>query len=121
MMQQFSFEKLDVWKNAIKLSVDIYKLTENFPKSEFYVLSTQLRRASISISSNIAEGNYRNTIRDKSHFITMAYSSLMEVLNQLIISKELKYIEEEELDVFREHISLIANQLNKLKSYHNSK
>ena len=119
MMRQFSFEKLEVWKNAINLTIDIYRLTNAFPKSEMYILTTQLRRASVSISSNIAEGNYRKTGKDKSHFITMAYSSLMEVLNQLIIAKELRYIEQDELENLRDKISLVANQLNKLKNYHN--
>jgi len=116
-MHIFSFEKLDVWKNAIDLAVDVYKSTGQFPKEELYVLTSQLRRASVSVSSNIAEGNSRETNTEKARFTTVSYSSLMEVLNQLIIAKKLGYISDEELSKYREKISLISNQLNNLKKY----
>jgi len=116
-MYIFSFEKLEVWKNAVDLAVDIYQTTARFPKDEIYLLTSQLRRASVSVSSNISEGNSRETNKDKAHFTTMAYTSLMEVLNQLIISNKLNYITEEELIKYRDRISLIANQLNNLKKY----
>ena len=86
-VKQFSFEKLDVWKNSIDLTIAIYKLTDNFPVYGNYNLVSQIRRACISVSSNIAEGNYRISNKDRRHFLTMAYGSLMEVINQLIIAK----------------------------------
>ena len=116
-MHIFSFEKLDVWKNAIDLAVDVYKSTGVFPKEELYVLTSQLRRASVSVSSNIAEGNSRETNTEKARFTTVSYSSLMEVLNQLIIANKLDYISDDELSKYRDKISLISNQLNNLKKY----
>ncbi len=90
-VKQFSFEKLDVWKNSIDLTIAIYKLTDNFPVRENYNLVSQIRRACISVSSNIAEGNYRISNKDRGHFLTMAYGSLMEVINQSIdYSKQVK-------------------------------
>lgn len=91
-MYKYSFEDLDVWILASELAVDIYKTTENFPKSELFGLTSQLRRASISVSSNIAEGSGRSTQNDKAHFSVMAYGSLMEVQSQLLISEKLNLI-----------------------------
>ena len=116
--KQFSFEKLDVWQNSIDLTVAIYKLTDNFPVDQKYNLTSQIRRACISVSSNIAEGNYRITNKDKGHFMTIAYGSIMEVINQLIIANRLNYVSDEALNQLRDDIQLIANQINKLKKYH---
>ncbi len=116
-VKQFSFEKLDVWKNSIDLTIAIYKLTDNFPVRENYNLVSQIRRACISVSSNIAEGNYRISNKDRGHFLTMAYGSLMEVINQLIIANKLNYLTNEELNNLRDDIHLIANQINKLRQY----
>jgi four helix bundle protein len=91
-MYIFSFEKLDVWIEAKNFTKTIYKLTASFPDSEKFILVSQLRRASISICSNIAEGSARSSFKDKAHFTTMAFSSAVEVLNQLIISFELDFI-----------------------------
>ena len=95
-MYVFSFEKLEVWKESIFLVKTIYQLTDNFPRTEKFGLISQLRRASISISSNLAAGISRNTNKDKAYFSNVAYSSTMEVLNQLLISKELNFIIEED-------------------------
>jgi four helix bundle protein len=114
-MYLYSFEKLEVWKESIKLIKSIYDLTKDFPESEKFGLVNQLRRASVSIASNLAEGTSRSTNKDKAHFTTMAFSSLMEVLNQLIISKELNYISKKNIEELREHISKISNMLNALR------
>ena len=116
--KQFNFEKLEVWQNSIDLTVAIYKLTDSFPVDEKYNLTSQIRRACVSVSSNIAEGNYRITNNDKGHFMTMAYGSLMEVINQLIIANRLNYVSDEKLNYLRDDIQLIANQINKLKKYY---
>ncbi len=111
----FSFEKLNVWVDAKELVKAIYGLTNNFPPSEQFGPVSQLRRASISIASNLAEGTSRNTSKDKAHFTTIAYSSLMEVLNQLIISKELNFVNESYYTDLRSQIEKIANKLNALR------
>ena len=114
-MYVFSFEKLEVWKESKVLVKNIYGLTSNFPNEEKFGLTSQLRRASISIASNLAEGTSRNTNKDKAHFTTISYSSTMEVLNQIIISKELEFISEEEYNNIRAQIYKISNMLNALK------
>ncbi|MFK5878188.1 MAG: four helix bundle protein [Flavobacteriaceae bacterium] len=114
-MYVFSFEKLNVWKESMELTRDIYMLTNQFPSDEKFGLVSQLRRASVSISSNIAEGTSRDTNKDKAHFTTISYSSTMEVLNQLIISKELEFISKVEYLKLRERIYKISNMLNALK------
>ena len=84
-MYVFSFEKLKVWQEAIDFSVEIYNLTKSFPSDEKFGVTSQLKRASNSISANIAEGTSRITNKDKAHFSTIAFSSTMEVLNHIIL------------------------------------
>ena len=95
-MYTFSFEKLEVWKEAIQLSKDIYKVTSTFPDEEKFGLVSQIKRATNSIAANLAEGTSRITSKDKAHFTTIAFNTTMEVLNHLIVSKELEFISEED-------------------------
>lgn len=111
----FSFEKLEVWKDAIQLSKKIYGITENFLSEEKFGLTNQLKRATNSISANLAEGTSRKTNKDKAHFTTIAYSSTMEVLNHLILSKELNYISKENYEILRSDIYKVSNKLNALR------
>ena len=114
-MFEYSFEKLEVWKESVELVKTIYKITNQFPVEEKFGLVSQLRRASISISSNLSEGTSRITNKDKAHFTTMSFSSALEVLNQLIISKELQFISEKDYLELRRMISKITNMLNSLR------
>ena len=114
-MYIFSFEKLEVRKEAILLSKEVYKITKGFPENEKFGLVSQLKRATNSISSNLAEGTTRNTNKDKAYFTTIAYSSTMEVLNHMILSKELDFITEEKYLNVRLQISKISNMLNALR------
>ena len=114
-MHQYSFERLEVWKFAKDLCVYIYQLTKKFPDAERFGITSQMRRAAISICSNIAEGSSRMSKKDQSHFYTMAFSSTMELLNQLIISSELKFILEEEMIETRLKIEQITKGLSNLK------
>lgn len=88
-----SFTDLIAWRKAHLFVLKIYKLTNCFPRSENYGLRDQLRRASVSITSNIAEGFYRRTSLDKSHFYHTSLGSLAEIQNQLIISRDLNYLD----------------------------
>ena len=115
-MHQFSFEKLEVWQLARKLTVDIYKISQSFPSDENFLLTSQLRRAAMSVGANISEGSTRTTSKDKAHFTTIAYSSLMELFNHLMIATDLKYITENDLVYFREQIKNLAVKLSNLKS-----
>ena len=94
-MYDYSFQRLRVWQNARKLNLTVYRVTKEFPKSEQYGLINQLRRASVSISSNIAEGSGRFSIKDQNHFYRIAYASTLEVLSQMYLSLDLKLLDEE--------------------------
>ncbi len=112
---QFSFEKLHVWQNSRQLTNIIYKTTDAFPKSERFCLVAQIRRAMISVASNLAEGSSRISSKDQAHFTNLSYSSLMEVLNQLYIAKDLNYISQEIFVELKQKIQEISNQLNSLR------
>jgi len=115
-MYTYSFEKLNVWQQARGLTKEIYMVTNNFPAEEKFGLVSQMRRASISVGSNIAEGSSRKTEKDQAHFYTTAYSSLVELLNQLILSLDLGFLSEKIYTELRNSIELISNQLNKLRN-----
>jgi four helix bundle protein len=116
-MYTYSFEKLDIWVESKKLTKDIYVITKKFPSDEKFGLTSQLRRASISVCSNIAEESVRKTNKDKAHFTIMAFSSALEVLNQIIIAHELEFIGLKEYKDLREQIESITNKLNALRNY----
>lgn len=116
-MYTYSFEKLEVWIEAKSLAKEIYKLTNNFPKEEKFGLTSQLRRATVSICSNIAEGSARKTNKDKAHFTTIGFSSAVEVLNQLILIYELNFITEDTYLKLRKNIESITNKLNALRNH----
>ena len=116
-MYTYSFEKLEVWVEAKKLSKDIYTITSKFSPDEKFGLTSQLRRASISICSNIGERSARKSNKDKAHFAIMAFSSAVEVLNQIIISYVLDFIDLDAYTALREQIESITNKLNALRNY----
>ena len=91
---QLLFEKLEVWQLARILASDIYITTRNFPSEEEFSLVSQIRRAAVSVAANIAEGAGRISAKEQARFTTMAYSSLMELYNHLIIASDLGYIEQ---------------------------
>lgn len=86
------YKELEVWKEARKLVSDTYKLTDSFPKSELFVLTSQIRRCVISIPSNIAEGCCRYSDKDTNKFIDIALGSLAELDTQLILAEDIGYI-----------------------------
>jgi four helix bundle protein len=91
-----TFRDLIVWQHAHKLVLEVYIITKLFPKEELFCLTSQLRRAAISVSSNIAEGFGRKTEKDRNHFYQMSLGSLYEVHNQIIIVQSLQYITTEQ-------------------------
>jgi len=121
MSMLFSFEKLDVWHEARKFYKIIHKVISELPHHERYVICTQLQRAALSVSANIAEGTSRKTGKDQAHFTSIAFSSLMECLNYTILSNDLNYISIEQYDELRQLIEKISNQLNALRNYQMSK
>ena len=112
-----TFEKLDAWKNAIELSLLIYKTTQNFPKEEIYGLTSQIRRAVVSISSNIAEGSGVGTKAGYIRYLKIAIGSLNEVESLTIIANKLNYINEEDFQIMNFSIDKQGKLLYGLISY----
>lgn len=115
-MDKFSFEDLNAYKYARALVKSVYVLIRKLPREEQYALGDQLRRAVVSVPSNIAEGMSRISDKEKVHFLEISYGSLMEVLCQLTLANDLEYISEEELLKEREHISDTAKILSGLRA-----
>jgi four helix bundle protein len=105
-----SFRDLDAWKEGHKLVIEIYKMTKNFPKEEVFGLCNQLRRAAVSITSNIAEGFSRNSLKEKVQFYSMAKASNTELQNQLLITKDVGYLSREKFKELEEQ-SIRVNKL----------
>jgi len=103
-MKTYSFEKLACWQKARELAVWTYSATRAFPPEEKFGIVSQMRRAAISIASNIAEGTSRKTAKDQNHFSTISYSSTIELLNDLIIANDLKFLPDEDYLAGREKI-----------------
>lgn len=116
-MYVYSFEKLEVWTLAKEFTKKAYTLTSSFPESEKFGLTSQIRRACVSICSNIAEGTTRNSFKDQAHFSTISFGSAVEVLNQLILAHELGFISEEQYSILRYDLEAITKKINSLKSY----
>ena len=114
-MPQFGFQRLEVYQLAKALVLKSYQLTKKFPPDEKYALVQQINRAAISIPSNIVEGYGRTTAKDKSHFLNMAYSSMMELVCQYEISNALGYITDEELEDMTDSAYRLSIKINSFR------
>jgi len=112
-----SFEDLAVWKDARKFTNKIYNLTNKFPKEELYGLTSQIRRATVSIMSNIAEGFDRRSDKELTNFLSIARASSSEVQNDLYIALDLNYISQVEFNQLYQEAKKIAKQINGLMNY----
>ncbi len=115
-MDKFSFFDLRVYQESKQLVKDVYSLLEKFPKFEVYAMGDQLRRVVVSVPSNIAEGSGRFSIKEKIHYIEIAYGSLTETLCQLDIAHDLDYINDKEFEDEKERIDVIGKQLSGLRA-----
>ena len=113
--KKYEYKKLDVYKESKNLVKMVYRFIERFPKVETYALCDQLRRAVISVPSNIAEGSGRTSSKDQAHFFEVAFGSLMEVSCQMDIACDLGYINQNELIQMEEQVSRIAAMLSGLR------
>jgi four helix bundle protein len=109
------FKELNVWNRSVDLAVEIYTLTKNFPSEERFGLTAQMRRCSVSVSSNIAEGAGRNTSGEFIHFLGIAEGSANELLTQAIISFKLGFLKDEGLDKIQLTVEEIKNKIFRLK------
>lgn len=114
-IMQFGFERLIVWQKARKLVGRVYDLIKILPNEERFGLIDQLRRASVSIVSNLAEGSGRMSLKEKIHFCEISYGSLMEVTCQLLIAQDLGYLSEEHNQSIRPQIEELEKLL---RGYH---
>lgn len=110
-----SFTDLHAWQEAHKLVLKIYKITKDFPKEEIFGLISQMRRAAISITSNIAEGFSRNTSKDKYQFYSVAEGSLTELQNQLIATRDLGYLPNDKFQECGKQTMIVHKLINGLK------
>ncbi len=113
-----SYTDLDVWKYSRELVKLVYLLTKSFPKEELYALTNQIRRSSISVPSNIAEGIGRQSNKETIHFLYIAKGSLQEVETQLYLSFDLEYISEEQLKNILEKVITNKKLLNGFINYY---
>ena len=110
--QMTSYKELIVWQQSYVFGLTIYKITKNFPTDEKFGLVSQLRRASVSIPSNIAEGSKRSTRKDYRSFLIIAYGSGAEIETQLLFSKDLGYIKLEEYTALEVDLTKVMKMLN---------
>ena len=109
-----SYQDLRVWQQAMKLAGEVYRCTESFPKQELYGLTSQIRRAAVSVASNIAEGKGHRSDREFLHFLFHARGSLFELETQLLLAKQLQYIPEAESATLLESVAVVARSLTGL-------
>ncbi|HTX86815.1 MAG TPA: four helix bundle protein [Candidatus Nanoarchaeia archaeon] len=121
------FTDLNAWRESHRLVLAIYRVTENFPDKEKFCLISQIRRAAISITSNIAEGFSRESYKDKAYFYSIAKGSLTELQNQLLLSRDVGYISEKEFNkladqtvVAHKLISCLIKKSKEIYQIHNS-
>ena len=107
-------EKLDVWKKGIDFVVALYKSTENFPKEEKFGLTSQLRRAAVSIPANIAEGAGRKSSKEFAHFLSNSQGSASEVETELLIASRLSYLDKDDYQALRSSLDEIGRMLTGL-------
>ena len=114
MKARFRFERLEVWQDARKINRSVYRLTKSFPRDELFAMTSQIRRASISISANIAEGAGRNSDKDFAHFLDQAYGSLMELASVFHLALDEGYVKQAEMEPVFEDFERLAKRIASL-------
>ena len=113
---EYTFEKLRAYQEARRMVTYIYRLLNTYPDVERYAICAQMRRSAVSVTSNIAEGTSRSTLKDKIHFIEISYGSLMEVYSQLQVSLDLGYISQEAYEEAKRYVTSVAQPLSGLRN-----
>ena len=115
MKNTFRFQKLEIWKAAILYAKHIYEITEKLPKSEMFGLISQLKRAALSISSNIAEGSGSTTINDFSHYLDISIKSTIETVSQLLFAFEMGYLSEKDIAPLYDEAEILIKRMQSFK------
>ena len=121
MREAYQFENLEAWKKAKELALAVYQLIAKFPQHEQYALSSQIRRAVIFIPSNIAEGTGRASMKEKNHFLEIAFGSLTETYCQLLIATELGYITDDDLKTVKPIFKEVSRLMSGLRNSYDAK
>lgn len=116
-MKRNTFRDLEAYKAGKELIIEAYRLMKQFPAEERFAMCDQLRRAAISITSNLAEGSGRVSLKEKIHFLEISYGSLMEVLSQMDVACDLGYLSKEEFEAFENKSNSCANLISGLRNY----
>ena len=111
-----NFRNLKVWQESITFATEIYKLTESFPDKEKYGLCSQMQRAAVSISSNIAEGSAKRTATDFAKYLDISLGSAFELETQLTIAQQIGYIANEAFEKLLDTLTIIQKQTNQLRT-----
>ncbi|MBI2022253.1 four helix bundle protein [Candidatus Daviesbacteria bacterium] len=111
----FRFENLKIWKLSIQYGRKVYRVTNDFPKEELFGLSSQLKRASLSISSNIAEGSGSSTVKDFKRFLDIAIKSVFETVSQIFFAIEMEYIKQEKMDELYSEAEILVKKIHSFK------
>lgn len=112
-----NFHNLQIWTDAIDLADKVYAITQKFPLEERYGISSQMQRAAVSISSNIAEGSGRDSDKDFAHFLSIAIGSLYELESQIIISSRRCYLSEEEFNILSNATETLQKRILSFKQH----
>ena len=115
MRDTFRFQKLKIWKDAILYAKHIYAIAEKLPKSEIFGLISQLKRAALSIPSNIAEGSGSTTVNDFSHYLDISIKSAIETVSQLLFALEMEYLSEEDITPLYDEAELLIKRTQSFK------
>jgi len=109
-----SYKELEIWKLSKKIAVDIFSVTQNFPKSQVFVMASQMQRAAISIPSNIAEGRSRNSLKEFIQFLHIAQGSKAELETQIFISQDVGLLNKGEAENILGNLDILGKMLNKM-------
>lgn len=115
-MEPYGFKGLNVWQKSLDLTEKVYYITNRFPKDEKYILTSQMRRSSLSIISNIAEGNKRGSTKEYKYFLDIAKGSLAELEAQFIFAQRIKLLEDQTFEEVSKEMIVIAKMLSGLKA-----
>ncbi|MFL5489682.1 MAG: four helix bundle protein [Gemmatimonadaceae bacterium] len=110
-----TYRELRVWNTAVELTLEVYRITETFPRSEQFGLTAQLRRAAVSVASNIAEGHARSTRGEYRNFLSTARGSAIEVEVQLFLAEQLRYVQSSALVNARDYCDAVSRMITNLK------
>jgi len=116
-----SFTDLNAWKEGHRLVLDVYKISKGFPEKEIFGLTSQMRRCVVSITSNISEGFSRSTNKDKYQFYSIAQGSLTELQNQLLVARDVGYLENGKFQEIAQQTVIVNKLINGLKRIRNTK